>query len=185
MDTMSARVVSITEGPRAPEFRHRPGPTFSTSELRIDGWLAQPTLNALTRDEVTVRLRPQLMDLLLCLASHPGKVVLKDEILAAVWDGRWIAESAVSRCIAELRSAFGDDARQPRIIQTITKRGYRLIARVEPVSMSDDVATAPACPPALREADALPTGRDNPAATRSLWRRLACAARAMAGRFRS
>ncbi len=185
MDTMSARVLSITEASRAPAFRDRTGQrTTRTADVRIDGWLAQPMLNALTRDAVTVRLRPQLMDLLVCLASRPGKVVLKDEILAAVWDGRWIAESGLSRCIAELRSALGDDARQPHIIQTVTKRGYRLIARVEPVSVSDIAATQ-AFPTALREAATPPTSDDSPKPAHSFWRRLECAARALAGRFRS
>lgn len=103
-----------------------------SSDVRIDGWLVQPSLNLLSRDEVKVRLRAQLMDLLLCLASRPGKVFGKDEILAAVWENRWVAPSSLSRCIAELRSALGDDAQNPRVIETITKRGYRLIAPVGP-----------------------------------------------------
>lgn len=101
------------------------------TELRVDGWLVVPMLNLLTRDGVSVRLRAQLMDLLLCLASRPGKVFRKDELLSDVWQGRWVAESALSRCVAELRAALDDDAGRPRVIQTITKRGYRLIAPVE------------------------------------------------------
>ena len=104
------------------------------ADLRIDGWLVQPMLNLLTRGDVRVRVRAQLMDLLVCLARRPGKVFQRDEIVAEVWDGRWIAESALSRCVAELRAALRDDARQPRVIETITKRGYRIIAPVEQVS---------------------------------------------------
>jgi DNA-binding winged helix-turn-helix (wHTH) protein len=103
-------------------------------DLRIDGWLVQPMLNLLTRGDVRVRVRAQLMDLLVCLARRPGRVFQRDEIVAEVWDGRWIAESALSRCVAELRAALRDDARQPRVIETITKRGYRIIAPVEQVS---------------------------------------------------
>jgi DNA-binding winged helix-turn-helix (wHTH) protein len=79
------------------------------------------------------------MDLLVCLASRPGQVFRKDELLAEVWEGRWVADSGLSRCIAELRAAIGDDAQQPRVIQTIIKRGYRLIA---PVEVPDDPAPA-------------------------------------------
>ncbi len=107
-----------------------PRPAPFAADLRIDGWLVQPSLDLLTRGDVKVRLRAQLMDLLVCLASHPGKVFRKEELVAEVWEGRWIAESALSRCVAELRAALDDDARQPRIIETITKRGYRLIAPV-------------------------------------------------------
>ena len=128
METSSARLVGTTGAHRAPM------PTPSAADVRIDGWLVQPSLNLLERDEVTVRLRSQLMDLLLCLASQPGKVFGKDELMAVVWEGRWVAQSAFSRCIAELRAALGDDAHRPRIIETIPKRGYRLIAPVAPVS---------------------------------------------------
>jgi len=105
--------------------------SWQATDLVIDGWLVQPMLNLLTRDGVSVRLRAQLMDLLVCLASRPGRVFRKDELLAEVWEGRWIADSGLSRCIAELRAAIGDDAQQPRVIQTIIKRGYRLIAPVD------------------------------------------------------
>ncbi len=183
METMSARVVSITEAPRTPTPRDRTGQTASTADIRVDGWLVQPMLNALTRNEVSVRLRPQLMDLLVCLASRPGKVVLKDEILAVVWDGRWIAESGLSRCIAELRAALGDDARRPRIIETITKRGYRLIAHVEPVSSGRDVAPAAAVPAAI--CATATNGLEGVVPTRSFWQRLECMTRVFATRFRS
>ena len=101
------------------------------ADFRMGGWLVEPMLNLLTRDGASVYLRAQLMDLLICLASRPGKVFSKEEILTDVWGGRWVADSALSRCIAELRAALGDDAAQPRIIQTIVKRGYRLIPPIE------------------------------------------------------
>ncbi len=113
------------------------------TDFRMDGWLVQPSLNRLTRDGVVVRLRPQLMDLLVCLASRPGAVLGRDELMASVWDGRWVVESAVSRCVAELRAVFADSVHRPRIIETISKRGYRLIASVEPVPESRAEATAP------------------------------------------
>jgi len=133
METTSARVVRMTEA----RVRGGAGTLVAPpawDDLHIDGWLVQPALNMLTRDEVSVRLRSQLMDLLMCLASRPGKVFGKEELVAAVWDGRWIAPSALSRCVAELRAALGDDAHRPRVIETITKRGYRLIAPVAPAS---------------------------------------------------
>jgi DNA-binding winged helix-turn-helix (wHTH) protein len=99
-------------------------------DFHLDGWLVQPSLCRLTRGGVAVHVRPQLMDMLVCLAARAGKTMAREEIVATVWQDCFVAESGLSRCIAELRSALGDDARQPRIIETIRKRGYRLIAPV-------------------------------------------------------
>jgi DNA-binding winged helix-turn-helix (wHTH) protein len=105
----------------------------------------QPTLDRLTQNGVVIRLRPQLMDLLVCLSAQPGRTVAKQELLATVWCDRFVAESGLARCVAELRQALGDSARQPRIIETIPKRGYRLIA---PVAAAEPAAGATVGPPA-------------------------------------
>ena len=90
----------------------------------------QPTLN-LIRDGGTVRhLEPQMMDLLSFLATTGGRVVSKDEIIDAVWEGRFIAEATLTRSIADLRRALNDDQRSPQYIETIAKRGYRLVATI-------------------------------------------------------
>lgn len=70
------------------------------------------------------------MDLLAFLAASGGRVVSKDEIIDAVWQGRFIAEATLTRSVADLRRALGDDQRSPRYIETIPKRGYRLVAAV-------------------------------------------------------
>jgi DNA-binding winged helix-turn-helix (wHTH) protein len=151
-----------------------------SADLRIDGWLVQPTLNLLTRGDVTVRLRAQLMDLFLCLASRPGRVFAKEDLVAEVWEGRWIAESALSRCVAELRAALGDDAQRPRVIQTITKRGYRLIAPVELVAVPAEPSPVWAVAAVAAAADAAEGAREE--APRSFWHRLKLSAmRATAG----
>lgn len=99
-------------------------------DFHIGGWLVQPTLN-LIRDGSTVRhLEPQVMDLLVFLGTTGGRVISKDEIIDAVWDGRFISEATLTRSMADLRRALGDDQRSPRYIETIPKRGYRLVATV-------------------------------------------------------
>jgi Transcriptional regulatory protein, C terminal len=70
------------------------------------------------------------MDLLAFLASRGGHVVSRDEIIDAVWEGRFIAETTLTRAIADLRRALGDSQRAPQYIETIPKRGYRLVADV-------------------------------------------------------
>ena len=82
------------------------------------------------------------MEFLLCLAQHPGKTLSKDQLFQAVWPKIIVTEDVLKRCIAELRRAFNDDARNPHMIETIAKRGYRLLA---PVSAPAS-ATAPALP---------------------------------------
>lgn len=107
---------------------------MAACDFHLGEWLVQPSLNTLSRSDQTVRLRPKLMDVLAFLASRPGGVVSQEEILESVWSREFIAESALTRTIAELRKTLGDDAGEPRFIETISKRGYRLIARVERIN---------------------------------------------------
>lgn len=97
------------------------------SELTLAEWRIEPSLNRLTRGDATVRIEPKLMDVLLFLAKHAGRVVSKDDIAGAVWPELFISESVITRAIAGLRRALEDDARAPRFIETIAKRGYRLL----------------------------------------------------------
>jgi adenylate cyclase len=73
------------------------------------------------------------MDVLVHLAANPERVVSKEELLTVVWGGAFVEEGALAQAIHSLRKALGDDARQPRFIQTVPKRGYRLVAGVESV----------------------------------------------------
>ncbi|MFB3855125.1 MAG: transcriptional regulator [Vicinamibacterales bacterium] len=100
-------------------------------DFKVGGWLVQPRLCRMSRNGSEVRLRPQIVDLLCTLASHHGEVALKSELMREVWPGRYVAETALARCVAELRQALEDNAHEPRYIETIPKRGYRLIAGVE------------------------------------------------------
>lgn len=103
-------------------------------DFRIGDWLVQPAVCRLTSNGRTVHVRPKVMDLLAYLARHPGEVVSKDTLLDVVWGAQAISESALTRTITELRQALGDNAEEPGILETIPKRGYRLIA---PVTIPD------------------------------------------------
>ena len=98
--------------------------------FRLAEWLVQPDLNRLTRGERSVQLEPRLMDVLVFLARRPGEVISKDELIEGVWKLKFISEWAITRAIAKLRRALGDDVHEPRFIATISKRGYRLVAPV-------------------------------------------------------
>lgn len=86
-----------------------------------------------------------LIDLLALLAERRGQVVTKEEILDRIWSSRFVSESALTRSVAELRHYLGDNVESPRFIQTIPKRGYRLVADVAPVPTmpAQDLLSAP------------------------------------------
>jgi DNA-binding winged helix-turn-helix (wHTH) protein len=103
-------------------------------------------------------------------------VFRKEELVAEVWEGRWIAQSALSRCVAELRAALGDDAQHPRVIETITKRGYRVIAEVDVVAAASRQPSPVAVAAAIEARQAGIPG-DLDAVPRTFWERLILAAR--------
>jgi len=93
----------------------------------------------------TQRVRPLLMDILVRLAAEPGEVVRRETLLEDVWPRRMVNDEVLSRAIAELRTALGDDARGARYIETLPKLGYRLVAPIQSLE-------APARDPAANEA---------------------------------
>jgi DNA-binding winged helix-turn-helix (wHTH) protein/Tol biopolymer transport system component len=90
----------------------------------------EPSLNSVTGPAGSTRLEPKAMHVLVCLAEHAGQVVAKEQLIRTVWPDTFVGDDVLTRCISELRRVFGDDAKEPRFIQTIPKSGYRLIAEV-------------------------------------------------------
>ncbi len=102
----------------------------SGADFRLKDWLVQPRRGRLVSGSEERHLEPRTMDLLTLLAGARGEVVSKNEIIDAVWSGRFISEGTVTNAVAELRQALGDDARRPCYIETVPKRGYRLLVPV-------------------------------------------------------
>lgn len=75
-----------------------------------------------------IRIRPKTLSVLIALARHKGSIVTKQELFSTVWANRVVTDSALSSCIREVRIALGDNARDPRYIQTVHGRGFRLLA---------------------------------------------------------
>lgn len=109
-------------------------PEASVAEFALGDFLIQPARNRVSRGSEKHRLEPKIMDVLMQLVRRSGQVVSKDELAAAVWAGVFVSDSVVTRAIAELRRVFGDDVRAPRYIETIAKRGYRLLPPVTPAA---------------------------------------------------
>ncbi len=117
-------------------------PRNESGDFRLADWWVRPQLNRLELAGDHVHVEPKVMDLLVFLAGRPKEVISKDEIIETVWEGQFISDSALTRTVADLRRALGDDVRSPRFIATISKRGYRLVAAVtsEPAASSGDDA---------------------------------------------
>jgi len=105
-------------------------PAAPHADFRLGEWLIQPSLDRISQGATTSRLRPRLMDFLVFLARNAGQVVGKDEIIEAVWERKFLAESVLTRSVADLRRLLHDEAERPRFIETVPKRGYRLMAPV-------------------------------------------------------
>jgi len=89
--------------------------------VRFDCERNQPVLNPrIACSDPSGRLR----------GGATGEVVSKERLMRSVWPDAFVGDDVLTRCISELRRVFGDDAKEPRFIQTIPKSGYRLIAPV-------------------------------------------------------
>ena len=104
------------------------------ANFRLGPWLVEPSLNTVSRNGSFVHIEPKVMEVLARLAAEPGETVAKERLLKDVWQGTFVTDDVLIRSISELRRVFEDDAREPHVIQTVPKRGYRLIAPVEPVN---------------------------------------------------
>jgi DNA-binding winged helix-turn-helix (wHTH) protein/TolB-like protein len=98
--------------------------------LEIGDWTVEPDLNELSARGRTVKLEPKAMAVLVHLASRSGRVVGRDELLSQVWPGVVVGDDSLTQVIIKLRKALGDDPDRPAYIQTVTKKGYRLVAPV-------------------------------------------------------
>jgi DNA-binding winged helix-turn-helix (wHTH) protein/TolB-like protein/Tfp pilus assembly protein PilF len=107
---------------------------------RIGEWWVEPATNEIRRDGQAVRLEPKAMEVLVYLADRPGRVVTRDELLSAVWAGVVVSDDTLTQAVIKLRRALQDSAKAPAYIETISKRGYRLVAPVADVAQSSAAA---------------------------------------------
>jgi TolB-like protein/DNA-binding winged helix-turn-helix (wHTH) protein len=88
------------------------------------------TNERLWRATMELPLRPKTFAVLRYLVEHPEQLVTKEELLNAVWGETVVGEDALTGCIRDLRKALGDEARRPRYIETVHRRGFRFIGEV-------------------------------------------------------
>jgi DNA-binding winged helix-turn-helix (wHTH) protein len=113
--------------------------------FRIGPWAVSPLTGEIVSDDRAVHLEPKVMEVLVALAAQAETLVLRDDLLLEVWGSRAAtSDEPLTRCIAQLRQALGDSSRNPQFIQTIPKRGYRLIVPVLPLDAPDEPPAASA-----------------------------------------
>jgi TolB-like protein len=112
----------------------------------------------LRRGAGLVAVEPQVFDLLVYLVQNRERVVSKDDLLAAVWHGRIVSESALGARINAARAAVGDSGEAQRLIKTLHRKGLRFVGAVQealPTGASSATTDAPRSPPSLPDAPSL------------------------------
>src|SRR5262245_48543107 len=103
--------------------------TLSFGPYRLDLGQGQ-----LWRGKQEVKLTLKALAVLRHLVEHPSQVVTKEELFGAVWSDTVVSDAALTYCVQELRRALRDDARSPRYIETVHRRGFRFIAPLSTAS---------------------------------------------------
>ena len=112
--------------------RFRTGPLIFGDVAVYEFGDVQVDLNQMRvrRAGADVALEPKSFDVLCFLIEHRDRLVTKEELLDAVWRDTFVTPNVLTRAVAQLRKALGDEAREAHIIETVAKRGYRFIATV-------------------------------------------------------
>jgi DNA-binding winged helix-turn-helix (wHTH) protein len=111
-----------------------PSQLSTPATLRIGAFCFDPATGELDGPDGRRRLRRQSARALELLASDPGRLFTREELRTALWGETWVDfGQGLHDCVNEIRVALGDSAREPRYVETLPRRGYRLIAAVEPI----------------------------------------------------
>lgn len=116
--------------------------TETPVRLRFDVFDLDEAEARLTRDGEPVALAPRPFAVLCALARTPRTLVTKNALLDSVWGHRFVSDSVLKTTVSALRAALGDDPKQPRYIETVSRRGYRFIGRVSAVAAPGESPSA-------------------------------------------
>jgi DNA-binding winged helix-turn-helix (wHTH) protein len=126
------------------DFEADPPPQRQAPPVLYFGYYRLDQKNAqLWRKNRAVRLTPKAFQLLYYLVSRPGQLVSKDELFQAVWSETVVNRNTLRWCMKELRKALEDDAKTPRYIETVHRRGYRWIAETRGAGRQASLLSSP------------------------------------------
>ncbi len=106
--------------------------------FRFADFTLEVSEHCLRRGDQEIYLRPKTFETLLYLIQRHGHLVGKDELLDQVWADTIVTETAMTHCIEEIRKALGDDAHNPRYLKTIPRVGYKFIAPVIKINVTEE-----------------------------------------------
>jgi DNA-binding winged helix-turn-helix (wHTH) protein/TolB-like protein/Tfp pilus assembly protein PilF len=145
-------------------------------KYRIGDYVVDTARYRVSHGDVTVAVEPKVFDLLVHLIHHRDRVLTREQLFEAVWDGREVSDATLSNHVASARRALGDSGELQRTIQTVRGRGYQFVAPIvevveEPASATAGMAPAPAPAPALDPTPAPSPVADRPVEpARRTWR---------------
>jgi TolB-like protein len=119
---------------------------FEFGDCRLDAERRE-----LRRSAELVAVEPQVFDLIHHLIRNRDRVISKDELLEAVWNGRIVSESTISSRVAAARHAIGDHSVDSRLIRTIARRGFRFVADVLELGAKPKLEADVGMAPSMRE----------------------------------
>lgn len=99
--------------------------------FRLGDWEVLPLRGVLRKDGHEEKPEPRVFGVLIALARRDGDLVTRDELVDELWDGRPTSDEPINRCLSQLRRHLGDKSRPHRYVETLTRRGYRLVQPVE------------------------------------------------------
>ena len=127
-------------------------------DFELGGWTVRPGRLILERDGEVVHVKPKTMEVLVALADCAGGVVSREQLLEKVWQNAYVTDDVITQAVGELRRVIRDDFRQPAFVETVPRRGYRLLQPVRALR------SEPSPEPTLEVAggDAVPDVRRGP-----------------------
>jgi DNA-binding winged helix-turn-helix (wHTH) protein len=103
------------------------GRVWNGGAFRVGDHVVDPARNRVTGPAGEVALQPKVIDVLCALGERPGEVISRADLIDRVWGKEFGADESLTRAISQLRKAFGDTRDVPQVVETISKRGYRLM----------------------------------------------------------
>lgn len=116
-------------------------------QFAFDNCVLDPERRELLRASSAVSTAPKVFDVLVYLMENRDRVVSRDDLVNAVWQGRIVSESTLATHINAVRKAVGDDGQQQRVVRTVARKGFRFVAEVTD-AQTPKTAQAPAVSPA-------------------------------------
>ena len=148
-----ANVIPLSVPNRVPHAKSAHPAALNPVRVRFDRFDLDEANARLLRNGMAVALAPTPFAVLCALVRQPGSLLTTNALLDQVWGHQFVTDSVLRTAISELRTALDDDARNPRYIETVSRRGYRFIAAT--------IGASPQRAPAIKRNVA--AGHDHPA----------------------